>query len=267
MREERSKTNAGRHYTGRPAGEDSHRGASRTRKKAPVGVLLFAGIVLLIGALFLCLYLIRIDRVTVSGNAFVSPEVILEKAFPEEEDYHLYRVLLKLVKGYPENEFAESMRLKLHGLSEAEIVVSEKPAVAEINAGGTYLFLNRDGIVLGHAGEKREGLPYITGVRVLAFRDFEFPETDEKETLLGAITVAEKARELKLSEECVRVENGQYFLEFGDVTAAIGSLSFLEGKLQEIRDQKSVYEGLKGTVHLETYDGSEGQRFYFETAE
>ncbi|MBO7364135.1 MAG: hypothetical protein J6U26_02260, partial [Lachnospiraceae bacterium] len=174
-----------------------------------------------------------------------------------------------MVRGVPLDGAFTSLRLELTGLQSVRITVKEAPAVAQTGFGGSYVFLNTKGYVVGTLPVRDSDVPCLSGDLIASYRDFEFPETvgGDDEALLMAVKVAEKVTEYGVDTRDILCSGRMFTLVIGDVRVSIGKAEDLDQKLQEVNAQMPSYRGLKGVLHMEDWDESDPHRvFYFEVS-
>ena len=225
-----------------------------------------ATIIVLLAALSVFLYVMKVERIEVKGNYYANRETVEKLVFRSEDDYRLYRVLFRQFFGAGESEIFSEVRVKLTGIQSAEITVRETDAVAEMLLGDTHVFLNQNGIVVGQGTGNVELLYDIQGFTVLSVTEMEPIQVNDREMLLEAIRVA-----MALSKERIPAEyvfyagDGTFQTKVGDVTILLGTPEHLAEKTAELSSQIPAYRGLSGIMHLEKYTEEDRENgFYFE---
>ncbi|MBP5224968.1 MAG: hypothetical protein J6Z38_05235 [Lachnospiraceae bacterium] len=253
-------------FTAEYEGEEL-RGASdgRQPRRMPRGLLVLILLILIAGGVMVGAYLLKAEHITVSGNRYCNDDIVISKVFREEDDYRLSTILYRMVAGVPNDGAFESIRVSLTGLQSAAVKVIESKPVAQVLFRENYVFLNESGIVVGSLPVADAELLWLDGTFFTDYADFSFPSTDDPDALLDALSVAKEASGKGLKPSGIRCEYRTYSLFFKDVEVRIGTTENLSGKLSEIVYQLPKYEGLKGILHMEDYDGkTEKPYFYFE---
>ncbi len=237
----------------------------RQPKRMPKGLLTLILLILTAGGVMVGAYLLKAEHITVSGNRYCNDEIVISKVFRTEDDYRLSSLLYRMIAGVPNDGAFESIRVSLTGLQSVTVKVVESTPVAQVLFRENYVFLNEKGIVVGSLPVADAELQWLDGVFFTDYTDFSFPSTGDPEGLKDAVLVAKEATKLGLRTECIRCENHSYSLCFKDVEVCIGNSENLLQKLAEITYQLPKYDGLKGILHMEDYDGkTEKPYFYFE---
>ena len=175
-------------------------------------------------------------------------------------------MLLKQFFGVEEKEAFSDCKVRLTGIQSAEVIVTETEAVLRIKAGDTYIFLNRNGIVLGEGAGNVDELLEIRGFTILSGAELEPLVVNDAAGLKDGIEVIEALRGENIKADCVEyVSGGTFRVVIGDVTVNLGTTVNLLPKAAELAGQIPAFKGLSGIMHLENYtvDG-EKNGFYFE---
>lgn len=244
----------------------------RTERRSPFQShkLLFACIFLLFLAAvcFLAAYSLRIRKITVSGSYSSDAKKIETLVFREEEDYRLYRVLYRSVRGIPADGVFSSLKIRPTGLTSCEIEVRENEAKAVILHGEEKITVDQNGTVFGPMFAPDADIPVIKGLPVKSSEELKILDCGDEQILKDALTVVEVVGSCAEVPEEIFYTDGSFALEFDDVTVVLGSAAYLTQKISILNSQFPYYEGLKGTLHMEDFDGNEeAERFYFEVEE
>ena len=237
----------------------------RRRKKMPVWIAAVFAVLLSVGILLIGMYLLQIQRIEIRGNRYCNDEIVLSKVFRTEDDYRLSSVISKMIFGVENDGAFKSIRVSLTGLQSAAVTVTETEGIAQVRFSEDYVFLNENGIVIGNLPVQDPEMLLLNGTFFTSYTDFMFPETEDPSLLKDALAVAGGVRKAGLRPLEIRCAEKKYVLVLGDVEVSIGTSENLEAKLREIGYQMPKYEGLKGILHMEDYDGrTEKPYFYFE---
>lgn len=206
-------------------------------------------------AAFMLLYSVRVRYITVKNTEGETAEAVIRRVFPDEEDRQLFSVLFKCAgKNLPEDAF-ESVAVQLKGLTGCEIEAVMRPAVLSVTDGTNRYPVDEKGYVL--FGNVTDELPPVEGI-VFGEAVPLYPLSAEKEKVLAyAVHLAGLLEAEEVLFEGMTVENDSITVHMNDVDAAFGTDAMTGEKVHVLKQQIPYFEGLKGTVHLEKYDGSE----------
>lgn len=238
------------------------------RKKLIIAILVLFLLAAAAGGSVLALYLNYADDASVHGNVYCSSSAIAESIFTNDDDTRLLNILIRGMRGGYKNEaFSAKLKLDLKNLKCVQVEITEKAPAAAVQYDGCYLIVTEKGIALGRSDDVPEGLRTIRGLEFAAPEYFTVPETGD-DSLQGAVEIVVSLDRFEAAGDPVIYRDGGYFLIVGDVTVAYGKAEYLNEKAEALLAQTPYYEGLKGTLHMENYDGSrETEKFYFTVEE
>lgn len=218
-------------------------------------------IVLLIGIL---LFAIQIKEIEVTGNKHYTEEQIVDLIFDEtwskNSAYCYYENNFQEPKSIP---FIEEYKVEFQSPTKVRVVVYEKSVVGYVSYMSSYMYFDKDGIIVESSGEQLPGIPWITGM--------EFGHIVLHQPLpVGNQSIFDQILNLTqvLSVNGVKVDKINYnsFLEaeltIGDIVVELGNDENLNGKVSELSDILPEIEGLSGTLYLDSYDENNSNPMY-----
>lgn len=224
-----------------------------------LGVIL--GIVLLIGILF---FAVRISEIEVTGNKQYTEEQIIDLIFDgkwsRNSAYCYYESQFREHKSIP---FIEKYKIEFEGPTKVRVVVYEKSVVGYVSYMSSYMYFDKDGIIVESATEQLPGVPWITGLEfghIVLHQPLPVANQDIFEKILNLTQV--------LSVNEVRVDKINYDsymeaeLTIGDIIVELGDDESLNGKITELSDILPELTGLSGTLYLDSYDENNSNPMY-----
>lgn len=240
------------------------RGSYRRRRRgraAGIALGILAAVLLLAAILLLA---VRITNIEVSGNRQYTKEQIIDLIFDgrwsRNSAYCYYESRFREHKSIP---FIEEYRIEFKSPTHVEVVVFEKSVVGYVSYMSSYMYFDKDGIIVESSGEQLPGVPWITGLEfghIVLHQPLPVGDQDIFEDILNLAQV--------LSVNGVQVDKinynsfGEAQLFIGDVTVELGSDENLNGKITELKDILPHLDGLSGTLYLDTYDESNSSPTY-----
>ena len=248
----------------RGRGYSGFRGYGRRRgrgKTAAIVLGVILAIVLLIGIL---LFATQIKEIEVTGNQHYTEEQIIDLIFDEKwsknSAYCYYENKFQEPKSIP---FIEEYKVEFQSPSKVRVVVFEKSVVGYVSYMSSYMYFDKDGIIVESSVEQLPGIPWITGMEfghIVLHQPLPVANQDIFDQILNLTQV--------LSVNGVRVDKINYnsFLEaeltIGDIIVELGSDDDLNGKVSELSDILPELTGLSGTLYLDSYDENNSNPMY-----
>lgn len=221
-----------------------------------------AGVFLLTALL---LFAVRIREIEVTGNKQYTKEQIIELLFDgtwsRNSAYCYYESQFREHKSLP---FIEEYRIDFKSPTRVEVVVFEKSVVGYVSYMSSYMYFDKDGIIVESSSEQLPGVPWVTGLefgRLLLYHPLEVVnDADIFRKILNLTQV--------LSVNEVRVDKihfdsfGEAELYIDDIIVELGNDENLNGKVEELSGIMPELSGLSGTLYLDTYDENNSNPMY-----
>ncbi|MCI9163234.1 MAG: cell division protein FtsQ [Lachnospiraceae bacterium] len=205
--------------------------------------------------IFLALF-VSISEVVVTGNGKYTEEEIVNILFPDRMSKNSLLCFLKNhFQEHVQIPFVEDYEVIFHGPGRVEIIIYEKSVVGYVSYMNSYMYFDKDGIIVESANEALLGVPLVTGLKfgqIILYQKLPL----EKEEIFPEILALTQI--LTMNEMQVdRIEFGPYdeiTLYMGDLEVLLGSGGNLNDKISELNSMLPQLEGHGGILHLEEYD-------------
>lgn len=225
-----------------------------TRRKIEIGI---AVCVILIGAVaFLSL---QIREVTVTGNRQYTSEQIEQLLFKDNWDRNAIICFYKdRFRDHEQIPFVEDYKIVFQSPVKVEIIVYEKSVVGYVSYMGSYMYFDKDGIIVESSSGKLEGVPLVTGLK-FGHIALHQPLPVENDRIFDEIlTLTQLLSTYDIPAERIQYDTqGDASLVLGNIRVVLGSNDQMNGKIAELKNQLPVLSGLSGTLYLDTYDEAE----------
>ena len=226
----------------------------KSRRKIKFGIA--ATVIFLVTVIFLSL---QIRDITVTGNKKYTSEQIVGFLFKDGWDRNAIFCLYKdHFKKHEQIPFVEDYKIVFQSPVKVEVIVYEKSVVGYVSYMGSYMYFDKDGIVVESSSGKLDGIPWITGLQ-FGHIALHQPLPVEKEKIFNEILNLTQLLSTKeiLVDQIKYDSRGDATLVMGDIRVFLGSNDQMNGKISELKDQLPVLGGLSGTLYLDTYDEAE----------
>ena len=210
-------------------------------------------VILLTAALLLS---VRISEITVTGNERYTKEELTQILFPDQWSRNsLFCFLRDRLQEHVQIPFVEDYELVFQGLGKVEVIVYEKSVVGYVSYMSSYMYFDKDGIIVESANEALPGVPLVTGLKFGQIVLYQKLPLEKEETFQQILNLTQVLSVFELKVD--RIQYGSY----GDITLYLKEIEVLLGnggnlndKISELNDMLPQLEGRKGVLHLEDYD-------------
>lgn len=219
------------------------------------GILL--GILLLLAAL---VFAVRIKEIEVTGNSHYTKEQVIDLVlggkWSRNSAFCYYENRFREHKSIP---FIEEYKIEFKSPTKIEIVVFEKSVVGYVSYMSSYMYFDKDGIIVESSVEQLPGVPWITGLdfgHIILHQPLPVADPDTFGEILN-LTQVLSVHEVKVDKvdyHSSMAGAGEIRLHIGDVVVELGDSEDLDGKVTEISGILPELSGLSGTLYLDTYD-------------
>lgn len=247
-------------YPGFRGGRRRRRGIKKTAAVV-TGVIL--GIFLLAAALF---FAVQIREIEVTGNRQYTTDQIIDQIFDgrwsKNSIYCYYENRFQEHKTIP---FIEEYKIEFQSPTKVRVVVYEKSVVGYVSYMSSYMYFDKDGIIVESSDEQLPGVPWITGLEfghIVLHKPLPVADQDIFDKILN-LTQVLSINEVKVD----RVDYNSFKeaeLHVGEIRVELGGDENLNGKITELRDilNSAELDGLSGTLYLDNYDENNSNPMY-----
>ena len=206
--------------------------------------------------LAIALMSLNIKEITVSGSEKYTAEELAERLLPEKKDRNLVYCYLKDRFGEHEKiPYVEDYDLVFESPTRVEVIVYEKGIVGYVRYMSSYMYFDKDGIIVDSTNERLEGVPEVTGLEfghIVLYAPLPVEDSRIFSEILG-LTQALYDYEIQ-AEEIHFGSRNQVTLRLGDIDVELGDSENMNGKIAALHDTLPVLEGQAGTLYLDSYD-------------
>lgn len=207
---------------------------------------------------------VRITEVTVTGNSRCSSEEITRILFPTAKERNLvYCYLNDRLGDHKKIPYVEDYDLEFVSPTHVEVIVYEKSIVGYLRYMSSYMYFDKDGIIVDSTNEKLEGVPEVTGLEfghIALYAPLPVEDSQVFDEILS-LTQALYDYEIQVDEIHFGARN-QVTLKIGEIDVELGSSDSINGKVAVLHDTLPVLEGQAGTLYLDSYDEANTSRTY-----
>lgn len=235
--------------------------SKKGKKKGRTGIWAGAAAVLLV---ILTVVSVNITDIQVTGNKKYTKEEIEAELFKGRWDRNSLVCYYKnRFKPHRQIPFVEDYRIVFHSPSQVEVIVYEKSVVGYVSYMGSYMYFDKDGIIVESANSRLEGIPWITGLdfgSIVLNRPLPVENQDIFEHIMN-LTQDLAIHEIQ-ADQIKYDGRGNATLMIGDIDVYLGNNKDMNGKISELSDILPELSGMAGTLYLDTYDETNGGLWY-----
>ena len=214
-------------------------------------------VLLLVAAALAAVFLFQIRKMDVYGNSTHSSEEIKSSLLQESVmDNALYLMWVCRKGNIPDTlPYLNSLNLQLKSPFHMDVHVTEKEAVGYVDQ-GSYVYFDKDGLVLNIADELYGEVPIITGASVGEAVLYQKLPTESSAQLRTILSLTQLLAYQDLHASEIRFgENMEITVFIEGVEVQMGQDEYLEEKVANLNKILPQLDGQKGTLHLESFTG------------
>ncbi|MFT4005361.1 MAG: cell division protein FtsQ [Lacrimispora sp.] len=235
------------------------KGLRKSRRKMKIGIA--AAVVLLLTVIFLSL---QIRDITVTGNKKYTSEQIISLLFKDSWDRNaIFCIYKDRFKEHVQIPFIQDYKIVFQNPVKVEVIVYEKSVVGYVSYMGSYMYFDKDGIIVESSSGKLDGIPWITGLKFGHIVLHQPIPVENGKVFDEILTLTQLLSTAGIQVDQILYDSGgDATLVMGSIRVFLGSNDQMNGKISELKDQLPVLGGLSGTLYLDTYDEAETAASY-----
>ena len=225
-----------------------------SRGKIKVGIAV--AVILLVAIAFLSF---QIKEIKVTGNKKYTSEQIVNLIFKGSWDRNaIYCFYKDRFQKHEQIPFVEDYKIVFHSPVKVEVIIYEKTVVGYISYMGSYLYFDKDGIIVESSSGELPGIPKIVGLKYGHIALHQPLPVENGRIFNEILTLTQLLSTHGISVDQIQYDTrGDATLMMEGIKVFLGSNDQMNGKISELNDQLPVLKGLKGTLYLDTYDEAE----------
>lgn len=219
---------------------------------------------IVIGVLTVLLLSIQIKEISITGNKRYSDEQMMEILFPD-------RVSRIPIVCYWKNRFGEHEKIPFvedydmvfQNPGSVEVIVYEKSVVGYVSYMSSYMYFDKDGIIVESANEKLPGIPWITGLDFGHIVLYQKLPVEHESIFQEILNLTQILSIYEMQVDKIKYnEFGAATLYMGELEVILGDNESLNGKIAELSDMLGQLSGRSGVLYLDNYDETNTNAMY-----
>lgn len=209
-----------------------------------------------------------ITEVSVSGQSFYKAEEIEDLVLDSTVSKNTIICYLQNRFGtHKDIPFVERYQIEIKDMHSVEIIVYEKNIIGYIDFMGSYMYIDRDGMVVDSSQEPLPGICEVEGIQFSKIVLHEQVETDNKQAFQEVLTMTQIFEKNNIKVKKISFdERNHVTVKIKKILVELGSSDNIDLKLAELADILPQLKGMKGTLYLDEYESGTGTAYIFKPA-
>ncbi|MGN0372523.1 MAG: cell division protein FtsQ/DivIB [Enterocloster sp.] len=204
---------------------------------------------------------VQIREVTVTGSERYSEQQIENLLFGGQWGKNTAcAYFTDRFKPHRQIPFVEDYKVVFHSPFHVEVIIYEKSIVGYVSYMSSYMYFDRDGIVVESSGSRLEGVPRITGLEFGSIVLYRPLPVEDGEIFEEILNLTQQLNYYGLPVDRIQYdEHGQATLIMDQMEVTLGDNTDIDGKISTLRDilkDQPQLTRIKGTLKLENYTES-----------
>ena len=221
-------------------------------------------VIIVVLLLAIVLLSVNIREITVTGNKRYTQEQLTQILFPDKTSRNTAFCYLRDKFGEHEKiPFVEDYKLVFSGPGRVEVIVYEKSVVGYVSYMSSYMYFDKDGIIVESANSRLDGIPWITGLKFGHIVLYQKLPVEGEGIFEEILNLTQILSIYNMSVDKIQYNSfGEATLYMGGIEVILGGNVSLNGKIAELNDMLPQLKGLEGTLYLDTYDETNTTAMY-----
>lgn len=212
-------------------------------------------LILLALGVFFFLHSCEVTNVTVQGNVHYTADEIKDIVMEDKLSYNSVLLSMKYkhkaVKNIP---FVEKIDVEVIDNHSVNITVYEKALAGYVNYLGSYMYFDKDGIVVESSDSRTVGIPEVAGLTFDHIVLYEKLPVKDDNVFQEILDMTQLLGKYEISADKIQFDsNMDMTLHFGNVRVTLGDKANLDEKVMRLPYMLPSLEGESGVLHLENF--------------
>ena len=216
-------------------------------------VLIVILVILLSGFLYLNTY--KLKNIEVEGCNLSSEEQIADSLKREATMNNTLLLILKNKMGKLDDiPFVTKLDIDFVDKNSIKVEVYEKSVAGCIEYMESYIYFDKDGIVLETSKDRFDGVPYIKGLTVQSWQLGEKLPVDNKKKFDMILNITQLVEKYELDIHGIEFKSdGEVVLRHGNIEIEVGDGSNLALQMMNLGNILKEVEGKTGVLYMKEY--------------
>ena len=192
-------------------------------------------LIVLGGLSVVCLFIffgLRIEHVKVEGTQIYSEDEIKQSVFTRKySDNELFFMIYEKLYGINKLPFVEDIEVSYENRNTVTLRVYDKTISGCIKYMGQYVYFDRDGTVLQSLGEKKEGVPVVTGISFGKFTVGEVFQVKDESLFSTIMNLSQLITHYDIPVDRIHVEDKKVLIYSGGIKVVLGKKTMYDDEM------------------------------------
>lgn len=236
--------------------------------KVKVAIVIAVIAVIVVGAVAFANYFFKIKTINISGTERYTYEQLKSYIFSNRSSRNMIEFARSNKKvALPDIPFIAKVDIDIDWPNTINIKVYEKNIIGYVTYKGTNMYFDKDGIVAESSTEIFDDIPYVEGLKYNSIVLHEKLKVDNESIFSDINNITQYISKYAIKVDALVVADNEFKIITGDVTVLLGKNdNKMADKLYELSCMMQKLVGMKGTLHLESFD-TVSKNNYFEVEE
>lgn len=219
--------------------------------------VLFVLFVFLAG--FLLYTTCNLKTVSITGSSHYSEKELKQEILSSKTDGNTILFYLRMKYGRKTSiPFVEDITVKFVDRNTVKLHVYEKPVIGCIQYMGSYMYFDKDGIMVESSEKKLGGVPFVTGLSFNSFVLHSKMDTNKKELFPVILGLTRLIQKFGLKVDTIQFsEDSQVLIKSGENEILLGKRDNYDEQMAELKNLLPEAKGKKVLINMR--DFVEGQ--------
>lgn len=215
-------------------------------------------LVLILG-LYVYLNSFKLEEVKVSECEFANQEliaaVVKDKAFADNTLALCLTCKLKPVEGI---QFVDKIEIDYLSKNAVSVTVYEKALAGCVEYMNSYIYFDKDGIVLDSSSEMVPGVPFIKGLEFDRWEVGKKLPIEDERRFKAILSVTQLIEKYNLDIDGIKfTASNELVLTHDKITIELGEGEYLELQMMNLGSILEGLEGKEGTLNMKDFDSED----------
>lgn len=206
-------------------------------------------------AVFLLYMTCNLKTVSITGSSHYSDEQLKQEILTSKTDGNAILFYLRMTYGKQASiPFVEKISATLVDRHTVKLHVYEKPIIGCIQYMGSYMYIDKDGIIVESSQEKLEGIPFVTGLDFNSFVLHSKMDTSKEELFPVILNITQLIQKFSLKIDTIQFNaDSEVLLKSGQNEIYLGQRDTYDEQMADLKNLLPTAEGKRLLINMKEF--------------